>query len=284
MFNKPTHFRTLCSALLVIVMSVTVFADTVRLKDGSIIKGRIVSFASGIFTVAIGQGSRRRELTFSVSEIESIQFDGPASYGPVDTEQNQTASIARQSRPPVQVADKSRPSDDSVNKPRHSVEITDNTRPTTKQPDNRAAKAPTSSPPQSTPIRRASTSKPVELSVRVLGDNTSNGWTNSGWVVKKGQHIHISGNGEVSIGRGRKVTPSGSYSIDDSEKLLKNVPTGALLAVIGDDNNDFIYIGADREFTAERDGALFLGINEGNLDDNSGAFDVKVEITPEGGE
>jgi hypothetical protein len=62
---------------------------------------------------------------------------------------------------------------------------------------------------------------------------------------------------------------------------LKSVPTGALLAVIGDDNNDFIYIGASREFTAGRDGALYLGVNEGNLNDNSGAFDVKIEILPD---
>ena len=60
------------------------------------------------------------------------------------------------------------------------------------------------------------------------------------------------------------------------------VPTGALIAVIGDDNNDFIYIGAEREFTAQRDGALFLGVNEGDLSDNSGSFTVKIEIRPDG--
>jgi len=52
-----------------------------------------------------------------------------------------------------------------------------------------------------------------------------------------------------------------------------------LIAVIGDDNNDFIYVGSEREFTATRDGALFLGVNEGNLNDNSGTFDVKIEIS-----
>ena len=134
------------------------------------------------------------------------------------------------------------------------------------------------------PTRRASTAGPVELNVKVLADNTANGWTNSGWVVRKGQRIHISGNGEVSIGNGKKVSPAGAYDIEDGQKLLKNVPTGALLAVIGDDNNDFIYVGSDREFVAERDGSLFLGINEGNLNDNSGSFDVKIEITPEGGD
>ena len=74
------------------------------------------------------------------------------------------------------------------------------------------------------------------------------------------------------------------YDVEDGQKLLKNVPTAALIAVIGDDNNDFIYIGAEREFTAERDGSLFLGLNEGRLSDNSGSFDVKIQILPAGAE
>ena len=42
-------------------------------------------------------------------------------------------------------------------------------------------------------------------------------------------------------------------------------------------------MGAEREFTATRDGALFLGLNEGNLNDNSGFYNVKIEILPDGG-
>lgn len=50
--------------------------------------------------------------------------------------------------------------------------------------------------------------------------------------------------------------------------------------MIGDDNNEFVFVGAAREFVAPRDGALFLGINEGNLEDNSGSFEVTIEIEP----
>ncbi len=99
--------------------------------------------------------------------------------------------------------------------------------------------------------------------------------------MKKGQRIRISGEGTVSLGKGHTSPAAGLGELQDDQKLLKNVPTGALLAVIGDDNNDFIYVGSEREFTAARDGALFLGINEGFLDDNSGAFNVKVEIVPD---
>ena len=88
--------------------------------------------------------------------------------------------------------------------------------------------------------------------------------------------------GRIALGNGRFSSSSGITSLPDSEKLMKDKATGALIAVIGDDNNEFIFIGAEREFVAARDGELFLGINEGNLNDNSGAFDVKIEISPTG--
>jgi hypothetical protein len=223
-------------------LSVSVLADTIRLKDGSIIKGRIVSFGSGKFVVAMGEGSRRRELTFMASEIESIQFDAQETSTAASTV-NQNASYEQ--------------------------------KPETKA----AANTPIKTPPSS-----GEKIKPIEWRVKVLADNTANGWTNTGWVVKKGQRIKVSGEGTVSLGKGKSSPPSGTPSVVDEQKLLKNVPTGALVAVIGDDNNDFIYVGAEREFVATRDGALFLGINEGNIDDNSGFFTVSIQIIPDDSE
>jgi hypothetical protein len=63
----------------------------------------------------------------------------------------------------------------------------------------------------------------------------------------------------------------------DSEKLMRTEATGALIAVIGDDNDDFLLIGTRRDFVAQRDGVLFLGLNEGNLNDNTGTYDVVIE-------
>ena len=63
----------------------------------------------------------------------------------------------------------------------------------------------------------------------------------------------------------------------DSDKLMRNQPTGGLIAVIGDDNDDFIFVGRSRDFVAQRDGVLFLGVNEGNLSDNSGLFEIVIE-------
>jgi hypothetical protein len=253
---RTNAFRVVLSLSLIASLGIAALADTIRLKDGSRVKGKIVGFAGGKFTVAMGEGSRRRQMTLDASEIESIEFDSPQT----------TTMVAATDRVPVE----KRP---AVQDPPVASEILS-------QPERSTASVPAAT----SPTKKVSFGKPIELSVKVLADNTANGWTNSGWVVRKGQKIRISGSGEVSIGRGKTTGPSGLYDLEDSQKLLKSVPTGALIAVIGDDNNEFIYIGAEREFTAARDGALFLGLNEGNLNDNTGSFDVKVEISPDGGE
>ncbi len=239
--------RVLTSSFLILTITMLAFADTVRLKDGSIVKGKIVSFGGGKFTVAVGEGSRRKELVFLAGEVQSIQFDSPAGNSPMPDAVNRNASYDE----PVK-------SDTSSTTP---LVIRTSTVTQPKPSDGKM--------------------KPIEWRVKVLADNTSNGWTNSGWVVKKGQRVRITGDGKVQLGKGQSSTPSGIASLNDEQKLLKNVATGALLAVIGDDNNDFIYVGAEREFTATRDGALFLGINEGYLDDNSGSYNVKIEILPD---
>src|SRR5688500_5276068 len=267
---RTNIFRASVSFLLVLCFGIGAFADTIRLKDGSRVKGKIVSFTGGRFVVAVGEGSRRREMTFVASEIDSIDFDTPrspsenvlASNRTMSTPAPQNRRVADTQPIPVPVA-----SPDTVEEEDEVVSV----------PSTESAAAPS-------PSKKVSFAKPVELAVKVLADSTSNGWTNSGWVVKKGQRIRISGTGEVSIGRGKKTGPSGIYDLEDNEKLLKSVPTGALIAVIGDDNNEFIYIGTEREFTAARDGALFLGLNEGNLNDNTGAFQVTVQISTDGGE
>ena len=100
--------------------------------------------------------------------------------------------------------------------------------------------------------------------------------------MRKGQRLRISASGRVSLGRGRFSTPGGLTGVLDNEKLMRNEATGALIAVIGDDNDDFILIGPRREFIAQRDGVLFLGVNEGDLTDNTGSYDIVIEAEASG--
>ena len=244
MLFKSNFFRAVGALCLVLTMTVLSFADTIRLKDGSIIKGKIVSFGDGKFVVQVGS----RQLNFSAKEIESITFDAD-SLPPT----NVTTSVNTSTQP---------------NKNSTVITVGQTTKTQTVPPKVN----------NGTTVR---TVKPIEIGVKVLADNTANGWTNSGWVVRKGQRIRISGAGRVSLGGGRYTTPDGITSLSDKDKLMQKEATGGLIAVVGDNNNEFIFIGDSHEFVATQDGALFLGVNEGNLDDNSGVFDVKIEISPD---
>lgn len=290
MLFRTSFIRGLAAAVISVSLATLAFGDTVRLKDGSIIKGKIVGFSGGTFTISIGEGSRTRTLTFAAAEIDSIQFDSPMAQPEASRRadiptviitnptqdrtpttpapQIETTSARAEERSDTQPVEPEpeivSENDSEIGEPEESTETAIGTV---------AETAPPESPSTSSP-------EPIGISVKVLADNTANGWTNTGWIVRKGQRIRIVGDGTVSLGSGRTTTASGLADLDDDAKLLRSVPTGALIAVIGDDNNDFIYIGGERTFTAARDGALFLGLNEGNLNDNTGAFDVRVEIDP----
>lgn len=262
MFFKSNFFRVASALCLALTLTVFAFGDTIRLKDGSIIKGKIVSFGSGKFVIVVGSGTNQRQLNYSANEVESIAFDG----GAMPTMSNNNSS--KDSNSTIITVGQTKPQTPTANIETSPKVVT--TLPTA------PPKVITTSPSNPTAMP-----KPIEVGVKVLADNTSNGWTNSGWVVKKGQKIKITGTGRVSLGGGYYTTPTGISSLADKEKLIPEKATGGLIAVIGEDNNNFIFVGNSYEFTATRDGTLFLGVNEGNLNDNSGSFDIKIEISPE---
>ena len=283
MFLKSKFCRITLACCLILSMFVLTFADTIRLKDGSIIKGKIVSFGEGKFTIMIGEGARQRQMNFFADEVESIEFDSTPiqtttkvktslpTYTDTSAKKdnpNKNTTIITVGQPDTKPTPQPTPS--------KSVIITDKTT----DPNTSTNSNPTNTNPTNTTVKTDPQSKPITLNIKVLADNTANGWTNSGWVVKKGQKIRISGKGQINMGNGRFSSAAGVSSLPDNDKLVKTEATGGLIAVVGDDNNEFVFIGASREFVASRDGALFLGINEGNLDDNSGSFDVTIEIMP----
>jgi hypothetical protein len=240
---KKLFLRPLIILGLAIGMSVPVLADTIRLKDGSVIRGQIVSFKNEQFTILVGSGARGRksQITVYMEDVESIEFD---SAGANDTRTDSNANTQPTYQPP------------------------NNTRP---------------SNPQPTQPNNSSNPTFFPVNVRVRADNASNGWTNSGLVVRRGQRLRISATGRVNLGNNRFSTPDGLPSVQDREKLMRTQPTGGLIAVIGDDNDEFIFVGKSRDFVAQRDGVLFLGVNEGNLSDNSGTFEIVIEAEAGGG-
>lgn len=272
MLLKSNVFRIVLSFCLIFSLAFVALADTIRLKDGSVIKGRIVGFRDGQFTVQIGDGARSRQMTFFADEVADIEFDGGSSIAKTNSTPASTA-LPRPSTTPTNNA----PHDTANNTQTNSSNTVNSPSNTTIIPVN------TGSTQTANPQTPSPRPKPIQLNIKVLADNTANGWTNAGWVVRKGQKIKIIGKGQISLADVKKgifSTPAGIPTLADKNKLMSDQPTGGLIAVIGDDNNDFIFIGNSKEFTAPRDGALFLGINEGLLEDNSGSYEVVIEIDP----
>jgi hypothetical protein len=218
-----------------------------------VIRGQVIGFRDQQFTVLVGSGAqgRRSRTIVYVEDVESIEFDSATNAGSASPNDDTTTS----NTPP------------SYQPPR-----------TNPQPDNNRNPARTN--PQSAP---GTSPAFFSIKVAVRADNANNGWTNSGLVVRKGQRLRISSTGRVSLGGGRFSTPPGIQGSPDNDKLMRNEATGALIAVIGDDNDDFLLIGTRRDFVAQRDGVLFLGVNEGNLNDNTGTYDVVIEAEAGGG-
>jgi hypothetical protein len=241
--------RSSCLVALVLVLFVPAFADTIRLKDGNVIRGQVIGFKDQQFTVLVGSGTqgRRSRTLIYVEDVESIEFDSATTAAAAALSNDEGTSNSSNTTAPVYQPPRSNP---DTNRP---------------------------------PVRTNSQSSPgtsptfFTIKVAVRADNANNGWTNSGLVVRQGQRLRISGTGRISLGRGRFSTPTGIAGSPDNDKLLRNEATGALIAVIGDDNDDFLLIGTRRDFVAQRDGVLFLGVNEGNLNDNTGTYDVVIE-------
>ena len=223
--------------------TVTALADTIKLKNGSVIKGKVTTYNDREFTVSLDLGSSTKRsnsrMVIAVEDIESIQFDGAemASNGSAST-----------------------PSEGS-------------TRPTYKEP----APQPTSTPAPATMTNKPAESGEAPAFEKSVGVVAAADWTSTEIMVKKGQRVVISASGQIELGSSRRSGPEGT-NIPDPKKLMPERPTGALIAVIGDDNDDFIPIGSGTEFVAERNGILFLSVNEGNLRDNNGSFAAKIKV------
>ena len=282
--------RPLAALSLALVLAASALGDTIRLKDGQIIRGQIVSFRDQQFTVLIGSGAggRRSRVTVYIDDIDSIEFDSAGVSGvaeppagdpytpPAESARAQQTTPPRTNtqRPPTLGNDGGTTS--NTNAGNNGAGNTNAGR------TNNGTSSPASTQ-QTSPASGGGQSAFFPIRVRVRADSAANGWTDSGLMVRKGQKLRISSTGRVSLGEGRFSTPTGLPRVVDTEKLMHNEPTGELIAVIGDDNDDFIPIGASREFYAPRDGRLFLGVNEGKLDDNTGSYDATIEVEPVAG-
>ena len=267
-------------------------ADTIHLKNGSILKGKVASFADEQFVVMLDTGSGRylsRAMVY-IGDVARIEFDGapaasadpaqpsvrsndtparvvvapdiPRSESPRNTQPAETQPLRETNPPEVEPA----PVKERVKEPEPEPEKPAATNPS---PEPSETERPSSTRKSAGPVRT------VTIDVVARRD-----WTSTGLIVKRGDRLRISATGTVTLDpvNGQTSGPEGASQISDPKKLMPDYPTGALIGVISSDNDDFIFIGRSSEFTAKRDGLLFLSVNEGTLGDNTGTYKAVIEV------
>lgn len=110
-------------------------------------------------------------------------------------------------------------------------------------------------------------------SVQVTLDSN---WLDSGVDLRRGEKVQINASGVIMVGRNR-ITPDGLRSTDPSAPLPR-AAEGELIGAIGDDSRaPIMELGSTREFTADRDGRLYLTANRGSFADARGSFTVQIK-------
>jgi len=296
--------------LSVVILSQTVTADTIHLKNGSVLKGKVSSFADDQFVIVLDTGSGRymSKATVFMGDVSRIDFDSaptvaaeapapttepsasaPTSSAPVTSSPEpqpkgkktkkieppaQTEAIVRD-EPPARTTAPADPQPRVSGPPEGQPATSEGAQP--EKPAPAVTPAPTSETLDSERSNRKQFLPVKSMNVDVAAKKD---WTSSGLIVKRGDHIRVTASGSITLDpvSGRSSGPEGLADLPDAKKLMPDQPTGALIGVISSDNDDFIFIGRSGEFTATRDGLLFLSVNEGQLSDNVGSFKAVVEV------
>jgi hypothetical protein len=112
-----------------------------------------------------------------------------------------------------------------------------------------------------------------EQSFSVYADRV---WTDTGMTIRAGETLRFVPTGVVVWGPGRRDGPAGEVNSPYNQN--RPIPDRAGAALIGRIGNDTFYIGdGSTTFRARIAGHLFLGINDDNVQDNQGHFQVTVQ-------
>ena len=291
------------SLISVVVIASTALGDTIHLKNGSVLKGKVTSFADDQFIVMLDTGSGRylsRAMVY-MGDVARIEFDSAgASAGdasgtatqpaePITRTINDTPRRETKTRVPDAGETPARSTQPADPQPRETGPPETQPPPPVRQPDPTQPEKPTvSSPPpviapatsETSDSERLPRKQLLAMKTMTVDVVAKKDWTSSGLIVKRGDHLRVTASGTITLDpvSGRSCGPEGISDLPDPKKLMPDQPTGALIAVISSDNDDFIFLGRSGDFIATRDGLLFLSVNEGQLSDNVGTFKAVVEV------
>jgi len=106
-------------------------------------------------------------------------------------------------------------------------------------------------------------------------------WLDTGVDLAMRQVFEISVEGKIQWNKNgnQMCGPAGASPYTRwGNKPIPGINTGALIGKIGADSTDYFYVGAGQQAVAFASGRLFLGINDDNVLDNDGAFQVSIRV------
>lgn len=271
---KNRSERLLVFAIIFLVLSGwNVLADVIRMRDGSVLKGKVVTFTDKKFTIIVKIGMAEARYVIPLEEIESVEFGEVEEVSPSvprlsqGGQAGQGGEVARRSTraPGAEPLAGSRPATSPGSAGRT----------VTREADRRTE----SGSGAGERVLAGVGETGAVLIEKKIDVPASAEWTSSGIRVQQGQRIVINVSGEVDLGDNRRTGPGGVKDLIESRRdLMTQYQTGGLLVVIGDDNDHYEFIGTSQEFNARHSGILFLLVNDRSQHDNSGSFVAQVKI------
>jgi hypothetical protein len=117
---------------------------------------------------------------------------------------------------------------------------------------------------------------PRRMRERTVVVDPTDQWNDTGIDVRNGQEIYFETSGQVTWSPNRRVDADGTRnSKPDTNRPLPERNSGALIGRIGE--RDVFFIGTDvGPFRVRGNGRLYLGVNDDQLDDNTGSYRVRI--------
>jgi len=104
-------------------------------------------------------------------------------------------------------------------------------------------------------------------------------WINTKISVEKGQTVTIKVKGEIGLSNLFRQAVSDGDGMNMKQHGLDNrFNLGRLIARISTDDQQIYPLGKSESFKAEKTGTLEITVNDGNLADNSGHWDLEIKV------
>lgn len=247
---------------------------TVKLKNGSVLRGRVITFDGRDFTIILA-GTRSRAI-IAVEDVESIDFGGEREAEPsppVPPEATAAPIRPAGEQSSAKIPPPGLPPSSQLSPPAVSSAVSARPQPPPAEGSLKQAPLPAQESPAPSQARLLPQFRETTVTVLAAEGN----WQDTGLDIRKGHRIRISATGRIRISPTQSCGPEG-IELKDPAKMMAQNPSGGLIAVIGDDNDDFIFVGPGTEIIARRNGRLFLMVNDSRYEDNSGELTVKVQV------